>query len=189
MQWMGLLALACTAAGPRQTKPFRLDAAGEIAGLPFGQLSAGLPDFNEQFRQQGKPRMSTRLYRRLRDTVRLGGVGQPDSYWFRQGRFIGVDVIFNTRRTGQAALKLLVARYGPAQTDSTAVGTEHYWLGKQTFIMLNVPPKGSGSGGDVMLGSLAMLNELVRETAVRARARQLGWHPDSLGLPKQFPVR
>lgn len=181
---------SCIAATPVQDKPFGLDVAGGIAGLAFGQSTAELPGFGTQFRQQGKPRMNTRIYRRLRDTVQLGGVGRPDSYWFRQSRFIGVDVFYGSRAAAEAALLLLTKKYGPAQSDSTKAGIEYYWLGNSTFIMFTLRARGSGTGGYVMLGSLAMLNELVVETAVRTQARrQLGWHPDSLGLPKQLRLR
>lgn len=82
-------------------------------------------------------------------------------------------------------LQQLTALYGPARPDT--VPNSWYWLGQRSYILLE---KTYPSGGQVVLASLAMLNEQVYETAVRARARrQLGWHPDSLGLPRQFPVR
>ena len=167
---------------------FRLDTAGGVGGITFGQAAAAIPDFASQFRKQGKPRLRTQLYGRPQDTTRLGSLGRPRSYWFRQGQFIGIDFISCKRQAPEQALQALTARYGRPQAD-TLTG-EFYWLGERTFILLDVPKRPSGGCTSVLIGSLAMLNELVREAAVRAQARRvLHWQPDSLGLPRQWPSR
>jgi len=80
---------------------------------------------------------------------------------------------------------LLTAQYGPARPDTLA--NSWYWLGQHSYIMLEKVDKKKGF---LFIASLGMLNEQVHETAVRARARRLlGWHPDSLGLPRQYPNR
>ena len=166
----------------------RLDQQAGAGGLHFGQTGATIPNFATQFRRQGKPRLHTQLYKRLRDTTQLGGLGRPDSYWFRQGQFVGIDFISCQKRAPEHALQLLTAQYGPPLADTLA--GEFYWLGQRTFIMLDLPPRRSiGGCTSVLIGSLAMLNELVVESPVRARARQLlHWQPDSIGLPKQWAV-
>lgn len=162
----------------------RLDQEGGVGGIRFGQVASELAGFEGQFRKQGKPRLSTQLYQRLKDTTQLGGLGRPDSYWFRQGRFVGVDVVICRRQLVERARQSLVLRYGLPRTDS--LSGESYWLGQRTFILLDNPRGGRGCAS-VFIGSLAMLNELVVETAVQAQARQqLGWQPDSIGLPPQI---
>jgi hypothetical protein len=117
--------------------------------------------------------------------VRLNGLGAPSSYWFREGKFIGVDLSFFPRKLVGKAVAQLTARYGPPQVDAQA--KEYYWLGRDSFISLEISRNGNGS---LLIGNLLMLNELVEETPVRAQARHiLGWHPDSIGLPKQLQLR
>jgi len=170
-----------------QQKPvsFRLDQEAGVGGLTFGTQTTQLVGFEQQFRKQGKPRLRTQLYARVDDTVRLIGLGAPSSYWFRQGKFIGIDVSFFPRKLVSQTVEQLTVRYGSPQVNVQA--KEWYWLGQNSFISLSVTPKGAGS---LLIGSLAMLNELVTETPVRAQARQLlGWHPDSVGLPMQLRLR
>lgn len=186
---LGALLVLCQP--PRQApRPvFKLDQQAGAAGIVFGQTTANIPSFATQFRKQGKPRLRTQLYKRLPDTTQLGSLGRPDSYWFRQGQFIGIDFSSCRKQAPEQALQALTARYGLPQAD-TLTG-EFYWLGQRTVILLELPPKGHiGGCTSVLIGSLAMLNELVRESSVRAQARQLlHWQPDSLGLPRQLPRR
>ncbi|MDO7887887.1 hypothetical protein [Hymenobacter cheonanensis] len=188
-----LLSLAVGLAGSllaSQAPPpgFRLDQQASAGGVAFGQAATAIPGFAAQFRKQGRPRLRTQLYKRLQDTTQLGGLGRPDSYWFRQGQFIGIDFNSCRKQAPEQALQALTVRYGPPQADTLA--GEFYWLGQRTFILLETPKGHSGGCTSVLIGSLAMLNELVRESSVRARARQLlRWQPDSLGLPRQLPRR
>ena len=170
---------------PQNPVGFRLDQEAGVGGLNFGKPTTQIFDFEQQFSKQGKPRLQTQLYARTSDTVRFGSLGAPSSYWFREGKFIGVDIAFFSHKLVSKAVEQLTARYGPPQVDAQA--KHWYWLGKSSFISLDVNSNGSGS---LLIGSLAMLNELVEETPVRAQARQLiGWHPDSIGLPKQLRLR
>ena len=165
----------------------KLDQQPSAGGIGFGQTTVEISDFAAQFRKQGKPRLRTQLYKRLRDTTQLGSLGRPDSYWFRQGQFVGIDFISCRKQAPEQALHLLTARYGPPQADTLA--GEFYWLGQRTFILLDTPRNGRVGCTSVLIGSLAMLNELVVESAVRAQARRLlQWRPDSIGLPKQRAV-
>ena len=83
-------------------------------------------------------------------------------------------------------LVFLKHKYGPSRRDSIDANTE-YWLGTRTFILYE-PVNPKSKGYVLHVSSLAMLNEQVVETAVRQQARaRLGWQPDSLGLPRQFP--
>lgn len=166
---------------------FKLDQQAGVGGVAFGRTAAEIPSFAAQFRKQGQPRLRTQLYKRRQDTTQLGLLGRPDSYWFRQGQFIGIDFSSCRKQAPAQALQALTARYGPPQADT--LSGEFYWLGQRTFILLE-PPKERGGCTSVLIGSLAMLNELVVEASVRAQARQLlHWQPDSLGLPRQFPSR
>jgi len=131
----------------------------------------------------GKRWRTTRLYTIKGDTTRLGGVGKPTSYWFRQNRFIGVDLQLNSAEAVQRALAQLTRQYGPARPDT--LPNHWYWLGRQSYLLLEQNGRQQGA---LFIASLGMLNEQVYETAVRARARRLGWQPDSLGLPRQFPA-
>jgi hypothetical protein len=82
-------------------------------------------------------------------------------------------------------LAYLTAQYGPARPDT--LPDHWYWLGQQSYMLLERTTKNRAV---LFVASLAMLNEQVYETTVRARARQLlHWQPDSLGLPRQFPSR
>jgi len=174
-------------AQPSGSPVFRLDAEAGVAGLAFGQLPGRIPDFGQRFRPQGKPRMQTQLYRRLRDTTLVAGIGRPDSYWFRQGKFIGVDVIPLAQLRDEDILQLLTLRYGSPKFDRPSASC--YWLGRDSFIYLSPPLVGRGRLS-LMMGSLALLHELVTEAPVRAEARRrLSWQPDSIGLAPQWPKR
>lgn len=182
---ISLLSSIITGFTPQEPEGFRLDQEAGVGGVAFGEQMTHSTGFEHQFRKQGKPRLHTQLYTRLADTVRLGGLSAPSSYWFRNGKFVGVDLSFFSRKLVDKTVANLTARYGPPQVDAAA--RQWYWLGRNSFISLDVSTNGTGS---LLLGSLAMLNELVAETPVRAQARQLlGWHPDAIGLPKQLHLR
>jgi hypothetical protein len=164
---------------------FPLDVVGGVGGIRFGELITQVPGFKYRFSGIGKRWRTTRLYTRLDDTTRLAGLGTPATYWFRQNRFIGVDIALNSTDAIQQELSLLTRQYGPASVDT--LPNHWYWLGQNTYLLLEKNTKNSGV---LFVASLAMLNEQVYETAVRARARRLlGWQPDSVGLPRQYPVR
>jgi hypothetical protein len=166
----------------------RLDQDFGIGGIAFGQPLEQLPAFETQFRKQGKPRLRTQLYKRLNDTTQLGGLGRPASYWFRQGKFIGVDANLCHQPAANQVIQKLSSYYGPPQYD--AQSGDVYWLGQRTFILVEPAKAGIGTCSSVLIGSLALLNELVVEAPVRAQARQLlHWQPDSVGLPKQRVLR
>jgi hypothetical protein len=182
---LGTLLVASELPTQQQPVSFRLDQEAEVGGVAFGERITQIVGFEQRFRKQGKPRLRTQLYARLADTTKLGGIGAPSSYWFREGKFIGVDLSFLPRKFVAKALDQLTKRYGSPQVDAQA--KHWYWLGHHSFISLDVSPNGTGS---LLIGSVAMLNELVEETPVRAQARQLlGWHPDSIGLPRQMHLR
>jgi hypothetical protein len=164
---------------------FRLDEAGGVGGLRFDEPAAPAIKLTLSFNGLGKRWRVTTLFNRPGDTTRLGGLGAPTTYWFRANRFIGVDKILSSPEAIQQAYQLLNAQYGPAQPDT--ISDSWYWLGKRSYILLE---KTDRKRGMLFMASLGMLNEQVHETAVRASARRLlGWHPDSLGLPRQYPNR
>jgi len=167
------------------TAPFRLDEAGGVGGLRFGEPAGPGVVLTSRFNGVGKRWRTTTLYSRPGDTTRLGGLGAPDAYWFRANRFIGIDKMLSSPGAIQQAYQLLTAQYGPARPDT--VPDSWYWLGQRSYILLEKTDK---KRGFLFIASLGMLNEQVHETAVRARARRLlGWRPDSLGLPRQYPNR
>ena len=97
---------------------------------------------------------------------------------------MGIDLHLTSDKAVQLALEYLTSQYGPARPDT--LPDHWYWLGQRSYILLE---KNGKRDGALFIASLAMLNEQVYESAVRARARrQLGWQPDSAGLPRQFPV-
>lgn len=180
--WLGLLVVGLVLQAPA---PFRLDAAGGVGGLRFDESAGPGMILTSQFSGIGKRWRTTALYHRPGDTTQLGGLGAPDAYWFRANRFIGIDKQLASPAAIQQAYQLLTARYGPARADT--VPDSWYWLGQRSYILLEKTAK---KRGFLFIASLGMLNEQVQETAVRARARRLlGWRPDSLGLPRQYPVR
>ncbi|RZL03522.1 MAG: hypothetical protein EOO62_21500 [Hymenobacter sp.] len=164
---------------------FRLDEVGGIGGLPFDQPAAPGVKLVSSFNGFGKRWRATVLYSRPGDTTQLGGLGPPDAYWFRANCFIGIDKILPSPNAIQRAYQVFTAQYGPARADT--VPDSWYWLGQHSYVLLEKIDKKRGM---FFVASLGMLNEQVHETAVRARARRLlGWHPDSLGLPRQYPNR
>lgn len=180
----GLLTVAGLLSGATQAT-FRLDEAGGIGGLRFEEPAASTIKLNPSFNGLGKRWRVTTLFVRPNDTTRLGGLGAPSTYWFRADRFIGIDKTLTSADAVQQAYQLLSAQYGPAQPDT--LPNSWYWLGKRSYILLEKTDKKHGM---LFMASLGMLNEQVHETAVRARARRLlGWRPDSLGLPRQYPNR
>jgi hypothetical protein len=165
--------------------PFRLDEIGGVGGLPFGEPAPLGVNLVSRFNGVGKRWRATMLYSRPGDTTRLGGLGVPDAYWFRANRFIGIDKTLPSLAAIQQAYQLLTAQYGPAQPDT--LPDSWYWLGQRSYILLEKVDK---KRGFLFIASLGMLNEQIHETAVRAQARRLlGWQPDSLGLPRQYPNR
>lgn len=171
---------------PQEPPPtLRLDQEGGVGGIQFGQLATEVAGFKRQFVGVGKRWRTTQIYRRPGDTTKLGGLGPPTAYWFRQNRFIGVDLHLTSDKAVQRALEHLTEQYGPARPDTLL--NHWYWLGQHSYLLLERNGKNDGM---VFIASLPMLNEQVYETTVRARARRLlGWQPDSIGLPRQFPVR
>lgn len=162
----------------------RLDAAGGVGGIRFGEAAASVAGLRPAPGGIGKRWRTTKLYQRPGDTTRFGSLRLPATYWFRQGRFMGVDVPLTAAVMPQM-LASLTAQYGPARPDT--LPNQWYWLGQHSYVLLEHTTK---KNGVLFVASLAMLNEQVYETAVRARARRvLHWQPDSLGLPRQFPSR
>ena len=169
-----------------QTPPAagRLDAAGGVGGIRFGAPAAAVVGLQPALGGLGKRWRTTQLYQRPGDTTRFGGLPLPATYWFRQNRFVGVDVPLTAAQVPQV-LTSLTAQYGPARPDT--LPNQWYWLGQHSYLLLERLTKKNGT---LFVASLAMLNEQVYETAVRARARRvLHWQPDSLGLPRQWPSR
>jgi hypothetical protein len=188
-QLLGLILalLLCKPLSQAPPTALQLDAEAGVGGLTFGQSTNSILGFEQLFRKQGKPRKYTQLYKRLADTTQIMGIGQPDSYFFRQGKFIGVDMQPRLRWRNEDVVRLLAARYGPPKAD--AQSGSYYWLGQKTFIYLSPPVVGQGRLS-LLMGSLTLLHELVTEASIRAQARQqLGWKPDSIGLAPQWPKR
>jgi hypothetical protein len=164
---------------------FRLDEAGGIGGIHFDEPASPAIKLTPSFNGLGKRWRVSTLFSRPDDTTQLGGLGAPSTYWFRANRFIGIDKALASPEAIQQAYQLLSAQYGPARPDT--VPNSWYWLGKHSYIFLEKTDKKRGM---LFMASLGMLNEQVHETAVRASARRLlGWRPDSLGLPRQYPNR
>ena len=164
---------------------FKLDEVGSVGGLRFDEQATTGIHLVSRFNGIGKRWRTTALYSRPGDTTRLSGLGAPDAYWFRANRFIGIDKLLSSPEAIQQAYRLLSTQYGPARPDT--VPDSWYWLGQHSYILLE---KADKKRGFLFIASLSMLNEQVHETAVRARARRLlGWRPDSLGLPRQYPNR
>ncbi|MVN76994.1 hypothetical protein GO988_11720 [Hymenobacter sp. HMF4947] len=182
----GLLSFWLLAAGLLQAPPAatRLDVEGGVGGVRFGEPATQIVGFARRFTGVGRRWRTTRLYSRPADTTQWHGVGPPTAYWFRQNRFIGVDIALTSAAAVQQTLQQLSALYGPARPDT--LPNHWYWLGQRSYLLLELNGK---KNGVLFVASLAMLNEQVYETAVRARARRQGWQPDSLGLPRQFLVR
>lgn len=180
---------AALAAGlllPQQPLPtLRLDQEGGVGGIQFGQLARQVTGFEHRFVGVGRRWRTTQLYSRPGDTTKLGSLGAPTAYWFRHNRFIGIDLQLTSDKAVQQAMEYLTEQYGPARPDT--LPNHWYWLGQHSYLLLERNGKRNGM---LFVASLAMLNEQVYETAVRARARKLlGWQPDSIGLPHQFRVR
>jgi hypothetical protein len=180
------LAVLPTAAMPPQIpQALALDEANGVGGLRFGTRIDQITDFDQQFAGIGKRWRTTRLYSRPGDTTTLAGMRVPLTYWFRLGRFIGVDGQLQSAAAYDELRHRLTARYGPPRAETLA--EQWHWLGRRSYLLLE---KSDRRTGTLFVASLDMLNEQVYETALRARARrELGWRPDSVGLPRQFPVK
>jgi hypothetical protein len=162
-----------------------LDEANGVGGLRFGARIDQIAGFDKQFAGIGKRWRTTRLCSRPGDTTTLAGIRIPLTYWFRLGRFIGVTGQLQSTAGYDELLHRLSARYGPPRADT--VPEQWHWLGNRSYLLLE---KNDRRTSTVFAASLDMLNEQVYETALRARARrELGWRPDSVGLPRQFPVK
>lgn len=166
---------------------FPLDAAGGVGGIPFGASEQVVPGLRQSLGLVGKRRRTTHLYFRPGDTTRVHGLAGSCAYWFRSRRFEGVTIDLPGADALTQAKARLTDLYGPARPDT--LPNSWYWLGQRSYVLLEEAyPRRRGA--IVMLASLAMLNEQVHEAAVRAQARRrLGWQPDSVGLPRQFPSR
>lgn len=179
------LAVLIMAALPLPTPLPALDAVNGVGGLPFGVRAEQVAGFEKQFAGIGKRWRTTRLYGRPGDTTTIAGMRVPLTYWFRLGRFIGVDAQLKSPEDYEELLHRLTARYGPPRADT--VPEQWHWLGHRSYLLLE---KNDRRTSTLFVASLEMLNEQVYETALRARARrELNWHPDSVGLPRQFPVK
>ena len=193
MKWldlrvMGLASILLTAAQFATTpipSPDVLDQENGFARIKFGSLDAQAPGLTPDFSGLGKRWRNTKLYHRLGDTTTLGGQAVTPAYWFRNHRFEGVTIEISLIKAA-AISAFLKLKYGPSWSDATISETE-YWLGARSYILYErAYPKSRGY--ELHIASLVMLNEQVLETAVRQQARvRLGWQPDSLGLPRQFP--
>ncbi|MDQ2793254.1 MAG: hypothetical protein M3Y12_04495 [Bacteroidota bacterium] len=173
------------AALPAQAPFLALDDATGVGGLAFGVRAERIAGFEKQFAGTGKRWRTTRLYSRPGDTTTIAGMRLPLTYWFRLGRFIGVDAQLKAPEEYDELLRRLTTRYGPPQADT--IPEQWHWLGHRSYLLLE---KNDRRTATVFVASLDMLNEQVFETALRARARrELNWHPDSVGLPRQFPVK
>ena len=99
------------------------------------------------------------------------------------GRFVGATYQLPQERKTRAIRQELIRRYGLPRPGNVANAL--YWLGQRTYILY----EDALPNVTLHVASLAMLNEQVIETSVRQEARNsLGWQPDSLGLPRQFPL-
>lgn len=163
----------------------KLDQENGFGGIAFGESDSQVSGLKPVAGGIGKRWQITKLFARPADTATIAGRQVYATYWFRNHRFVGVTIRI-AKNQGEATAAWLHRQYGAARRDSIAAGTE-YWLGKRTYILLEpVYPK--SQGWELHVASLAMLNEQVAETAVRQQARlSLGWRPDSLGLPRQYP--
>ena len=163
-----------------------LDQENGFGGVSFGQSDAQVTGLQHTSSGIGKRWRTTKLFHRQPDTITVGAQAIKPVYWFRNHRFEGVTIDLPTPAQAEKVLAFMKHKYGPSQRDTMAAETE-YWLGARTF-MLYEPVYPKSHGWVLHISSLAMLNEQVVETAVRRQARAtLGWQPDSLGLPRQFP--
>ena len=180
-----LLMAAQLATAPAVPNPDLLDQENGFAGIKFGSLDTQVPGLRPEPSGVGKRWRFTRLFHRPADTITLGSQAVVPTYWFRNHRFEGVTIEISMAKA-TAVSAFLKRKYGLPQVDAGIPETE-YWLGTRSYILYErIYPKSRGY--ELHIASLAMLNEQVLETAVRQQARvKLGWHSDSLGLPRQFP--
>ncbi len=163
----------------------RLDSVYAVHGVAFGTPEEKVLGLRPQFSGMGKRWSTTRIYGLLPagDTVMLAHQKVRPEFWFRGGQFIGVTYQLKKEQKSRLILQELTRRYGPPRPSN--VEGALYWIGRRTYILYE------DALPDVALhiASLSMLNEQVIETSVRQEARNsLGWQPDSLGLPRQFPL-
>jgi hypothetical protein len=181
---LGMMCLTAMNIGSEPTIEL-LDQEYGFGGVRFGAVDTQVPQLVHAPSGVGKRWRNTKLFVRQGDTCKLAGFAVAPTYWFRNHRFIGATIDVPLVQAGEV-MAALNKKYGPAQRDTAAADT-YYWLGKRTYILFeHFYPK--ARTWDLHIGSLAMLNEQVMETTVRRQARAtLGWQPDSLGLPRQFP--
>lgn len=162
-----------------------LDSVYAVHGVAFGTLEGTAANLRPQFSGTGKRWKTTRVYTLppQADTVTLAQQPVHPEFWFRGRRLVGTTYQLKGEQKTRSVLQALTQRYGTPRTGN--VPGALYWLGKRTYILYE------DALPDVTLhvASLGMLNEQVIETSVRQEARNfLGWQPDSLGLPRQFPL-
>jgi hypothetical protein len=162
-----------------------LDSANVVHGIRLGAAEGRTAWLRPEFGGTGKRWRHTHTFAARADTVTLVGQPATASFWFRGGRYIGAVYQVKNEQKTRAVRQQLTRRYGPPRLGN--VPNTWYWLGQRTYILYE--DASPGPGAIVHVAGLAMLNEQVFETAVRQDARvALGWQPDSLGLPRQFPL-
>ena len=186
--WHTLVGIVLTSSTQAQTPIIppsslrQLDSVYAVHGIRFG-TPEGVSGVQPQFSGVGKRWKTTHMYVLIADTTTLARQNVHPEFWFRGGRFIGATYQLKNEQKSRAVLQELTRHYGPSRSGN--VKGAQYWLGQRTYILYE----------DIFrevalhIASLDMLNEQVIETSVRQEARAtLGWKPDSLGLPRQFPL-
>lgn len=174
---------AQSASGPMPTLR-ALDSVYAVHGVAFGMPKEAV-QLLSQFPGVGKRWKTTQVYTLppRADTVTLAHQLVHPEFWFRGGRFIGATYQLKQEQKSRLVLQELTRRYGPPRPSNVAGA--YYWLGKRTYILY----EDALPNVTLHIASLGMLNEQVIETSVRQEARNLlGWQPDSLGMPRQFPL-
>lgn len=159
-----------------------LDSVYSVHGIQLGTPSHTVTWLRLEA-NLGKRWKHTDTFRLWEDTATIMHCPAVASFWFRGDQFIGVTYTLRKEEKTRAVFQELTRCYGPPRAGN--VEGAFYWLGKRTYILY----EDALPSTIVHVASLGMLNEQVIETAVRQDARKsLGWQPDSLGLPRQFPL-
>ncbi|MBT9394536.1 hypothetical protein KLP40_15300 [Hymenobacter sp. NST-14] len=183
-----LLLVLVTSGVQAQTGPMAallaLDAAYALHGIRFGTPEGTIVGLLPQFSGVGKRWQSSHVYSLTADTATIGRQPVKPELWFRGQRFVGATYMLTKQEQKTRLIRQELERhYGPPRPGN--VPGAFYWLGQRTYILY----EDALPGVAVHIASLDMLNEQVIETSVRQDARaSLGWQPDSLGLPRQFPL-